>query len=254
MKELLYALNRTVLIRAKRETVFAYFTDSARWAAWWGEGSKIDPRPGGEVHIRYPGNVEVKGEVVEIAAPERIVFTYGFVSGMPVPASSTRVTIALEETRAGTRLALTHAFPDEKVRDEHVQGWRYQLAIFANLVTNAANKRADKIADAWFEAWSSTDADERRTFFEGATTEDVTFRDKYGCVDTRADLVAHVDAVHAFMPGSRIVRDGATIHCQGTFLVDWIATLADGKPAGRGTNVFELDPHGRVVAATGFWR
>ena len=24
-----------------------YFTDNTRWAAWWGPGSTIDPRPGG---------------------------------------------------------------------------------------------------------------------------------------------------------------------------------------------------------------
>ena len=36
-----------VRIEADRETVFRYFTDSGRWAAWWGAGSTIDPRPGG---------------------------------------------------------------------------------------------------------------------------------------------------------------------------------------------------------------
>jgi hypothetical protein len=140
------------------------------------------------------------------------------------------------------------------VRDEHVQGWRYQLAVFASLVTNAANKGADKLADAWFDAWSSSDAAERSAFFDSATTADVSFRDKYGNVATRAELIAHVDAVHKFMPGMKIARDGATRHCQGTVLVDWTAKMADGKPAGNGTNVFELDADGRITAATGFWR
>src|SRR5262249_5445683 len=47
MTELTHSLNRTVVIRAMPETVFRYFTDSARWAAWWGHGSTIDARPGG---------------------------------------------------------------------------------------------------------------------------------------------------------------------------------------------------------------
>ena len=44
-------LERTVLVQAPREIVFNYFTDSARWARWWGQGSTIEPRPGGAVHI-----------------------------------------------------------------------------------------------------------------------------------------------------------------------------------------------------------
>ena len=74
---LTHTLDRTVLIRADRDLVFRFFTDNARWAAWWGAGSSIDARRGGRVFIRYPGGVEVSGEVVEIAEPERLVFTYG---------------------------------------------------------------------------------------------------------------------------------------------------------------------------------
>jgi len=39
-------LEVTVHIEAQPETVFSYFTDSVRWAAWWGAGSTIDARPG----------------------------------------------------------------------------------------------------------------------------------------------------------------------------------------------------------------
>ena len=39
-----HVVERTVTIAARRETVFRYFTDSERFAAWWGAGSTIDPR------------------------------------------------------------------------------------------------------------------------------------------------------------------------------------------------------------------
>ena len=68
MNDLPFRLERTVTIRAKRETVFRYFTDSARWAAWWGEGSTIDARPGGALYIRHPGGTESRGEIVELDA------------------------------------------------------------------------------------------------------------------------------------------------------------------------------------------
>ena len=59
--------------------------------------------PGGAVHIRFPNGVVAGGEVVEIAPVERVVFTFGFASGQPIPLGASRVTITLEETRAGDR-------------------------------------------------------------------------------------------------------------------------------------------------------
>src|SRR5690348_6107605 len=49
-----HELDRTIAIGAPAATVFEYFTDPARWAAWWGEGSTIDARPGGRVLVKYP--------------------------------------------------------------------------------------------------------------------------------------------------------------------------------------------------------
>ncbi|HUK17529.1 MAG TPA: SRPBCC domain-containing protein, partial [Bryobacteraceae bacterium] len=73
MDALTHSLDRTLVIQAAPETVFAFFTDSARWARWWGAGSTIDARPGGQMTIRYPTGVEVSGDVVEVEAPRRIV-------------------------------------------------------------------------------------------------------------------------------------------------------------------------------------
>src|SRR5205823_3575693 len=65
-------LDRTIVVEAPQPAVFRYFTDSERWAAWWGQGSTIDARPGGRVFIRYANGVEAAGEVVEVDAPSRI--------------------------------------------------------------------------------------------------------------------------------------------------------------------------------------
>ena len=155
-----HRLDRTLLIHARRETVFRFFTDSARWASWWGEGSSIDPRPGGAVVIRYPGAVEARGEIIEIAAPERFTFTYGYATGSPISPGASLVTIRLEAVGAGTRIHLTHAFTDAAVRDEHVQGWRYQLALFSNAVSNEVCANASDSVDAWLDAWSDADESE----------------------------------------------------------------------------------------------
>jgi uncharacterized protein YndB with AHSA1/START domain len=112
-----HSLDRTVTIQAPRETVFSFFTDNARWATWWGTGSTIEPRIGGRVYIRHPGNVEVSGEVLELRAPQQLVFTYGYQSGAPFPPGGSRVTITLRAVGSATELHLTHEFPDAASRD-----------------------------------------------------------------------------------------------------------------------------------------
>jgi len=248
-----YQLDRTVTIRAPRETVFQFLTDTPRWAAWWGAGSTIDPRPGGHMLIRYPGGTEVSGEVLEVDPPKRIVFSYGFVKGKPIPPGASKVTIRLDADTAGTLLSLTHEFGDEGTRNEHVQGWRYQLALFGNLVADSVNAGAADLVDAWFDAWADPDADRRQQTLSRIAMPDLHFRDRFGCTDGTADLMPHIAAAQHFMPGLRMSRDGAVRHCQGTVLADWTARGADGQDRGRGTNVFLLGPDGRIESVTGFW-
>jgi uncharacterized protein YndB with AHSA1/START domain len=251
--DLPYSLERNVLIRARRTVVFKYFTDSARWAAWWGAGSKIDPVPGGRVLIRYPNGHEAGGEVLAIEPTQRIAFSYGYASGEPFPLGASRVEIELTDDPAGTFLHLRHHLADAALRDHHVQGWRYQFAVFANVVADEVNAGAAEIVDAWLGAWSEPDASKRGALLAKTVRQEIRFRDRYSTIDGLADLEPHLAAVHAFMPGSRLEREGKVRHCQGTVLADWIAKGADGKEMGRGTNVFTLDPEGRLVEVVGVW-
>lgn len=248
-------LERTVVIQATPETVFRFFTDSARWATWWGPGSTIEPRPGGRVYIRHRDGTESGGEVVDVVAPSRLVFTYGFASGTPMPNGASRVTILLEPDRAGTRLRLRHEFPDvaEAVRDEHVQGWRFQLSLFANAVSDEVNAGAAALVDRWFDAWADPDAARRERTLAEIATPGVRFQDQYSNLDGLADLLPHIAASQRFMPGIRLTRNGAVRHCQGMALSDWVLVTADGQPKGRGTNAFVFGPTGTIEWVTGFW-
>jgi uncharacterized protein YndB with AHSA1/START domain len=242
-----------VTIAARRETVFRYFTDRERFAAWWGAGSTIDPRPGGAVRIRYPNGVEAGGEVVEIAPPERIVFTFGYESGQPVPKGGSRVTMTFAETPAGTVVRLRHDLPTAAARDAHVQGWRYQLAVFANVAARDAHSGAAALADRFFALWAETDEVRRGDGLAAIATEGLEFRDAHSCTAGLDDLVAHVGASQRFLPGLALERQGEARQCQGTVLVDWAAKGPDGAVRARGTNVFELAPDGRIARVTGFW-
>jgi uncharacterized protein YndB with AHSA1/START domain len=247
-----HGLDRTVVIQAAPQTVFSFFTDNDRWASWWGTGSTIEPRAGGRVYIRHPNGIESSGEVVEVQPPTRIVFTYGFNSGNPMPPGSSRVTIRLEPAGEGTRLDLRHEFAESAVRDEHIQGWRYQLSVFGNVVADLVNAGASDLVDAWCAAWSETDPAARGAKLAAIATADVTFRDRFGLLDGIVDLVPHIGATQRFMPDMRLERRGDVRHCQGMILTDWVALAGDGQERGSGTNVFTLRG-GRIASATGFW-
>jgi len=253
MPELTHLLERSLLIEADRATVFRYFTDSNRWAAWWGAGSSIDARPGGSVLIRYPNGVQVMGEVLEIVEPERIVFTYGYETGKPIPAGASRVTILLEALKGGTRLHLSHAFAEPEVRDQHAQGWRFQLSLFANLLADEVNSGAEGKIDAWYAAWSIQDSAERMRSLEAGASPEVRFRDRYARIDGTEELNDHIAATLRFMPGLFMKRKGAARHCQHTVLADWVVRGADGAERMSGVNVFGLDANGRIQSVTGFW-
>jgi len=248
-----HRLERTVVIRARREIVFGFFTDPARWASWWGAGSTIEARPGGRLIIRYPNAVEACGEVTELVVPERITFTYGYASGHPIPPDGSIVTIRLQAEGSHTRLHLMHAFAAAGVRDHHVQGWRYQLSLFANIVANEVYAGASDTVDAWFQAWSDPDAAAREATLTRVAAPDVCFQDRFSLIDGVADLIAHLDAAQRFMPGIRLQRHGEVRHCQGVVLADWVALAAGGEERARGTNVFVLNPNGCIESVTGFW-
>ena len=250
MTPLPHRLDRTVVIAAKPETVFRFFTDSARWASWWGAGSTIDARPGGKMYIRHPNGIETVGEVLEVRGPEQIVFTYGYASEQGIPPGGSRVTIRIEPDGAGTRLHLTHEFAEESARDHHVQGWRFQLSVFANVVANEVHAGAAELVDAWFAAWAEADESRRAESLARIGTPGIRFRDRFSLLEGQADLIAHIGASMRFMPGMRLQRKGGIRHCQGTVLADWTVAGNDGREAGSGTSVLQLTADGRIDAVT----
>jgi uncharacterized protein YndB with AHSA1/START domain len=251
--DLIHNLERKILICAKRSTVFRYFTDSKRFAAWWGEGSTIEGRTGGTMSIRFPNGILASGKILEIQPPERIVFSYGFDLGKPIPPEGSRVTITLDEVPGGTQVTLYHELSDATVRDEFIQGWRYQLALFANVASREQHSDVQNTIDAYFELWNTVDPDARRQRMDTLLEKEVSFQDKYSCTNGLEDLNGHLSAIHQFMPGLIISRNGEVQECQGVALARWIARKTDGTEVSKGTNFFLLSPEGRIRRVTGFW-
>src|SRR5687768_4138292 len=238
---------------ARSATVLPPFSSTPDSHPCCAAASTIAARPGGQLLIRHPNGVEVAGEVIDVRAPERIVFTYGYASGKPIPPNGSQVTIRLDGHPAGTLLQLTHEFTDAEQRDQHVQGWRFQLSLFANAVANTINANAAETVDRWFAAWSDPQTASREATVDAISTKDMQFYDRFSSMAGEEDVKAHLAAVHKFMPGMRLERRGDVRHCQSHVLADWVALGADGQERGRGTNLFVLDPDGRIAQVTGFW-
>ena len=246
-----YPLERVISIDASPDTVFNFFTDPELWAKWWGTGSTIEPRAGGRLLIHHANGVEVTGEVLEVDVPNRIVFTYGYTTGTMVGQS--RVTIGVEPAGGSTRVRLVHEFEEETARDQHVQGWRHQLALLANVVTDFLHQGAPTLIDRWFAAWSSPDRDVRERTFEALATPAVRVEDRFSRFEGLEDLFGHVRAVQQFMPGIRIERRGVPRRSQWTVLADWAAVADSGEVRSTGTNVFTFDGSKRIDSVIGVW-
>jgi len=250
-----FSLERELVIRAPRAVVFRFFTDSARFASWWGAGSSIEGRVGGALRVAFPGGGGfASGEVLELVAPERIVFTYGYEgAGKPIAPGASRVTVTLAEHPHGTKLHLRHEVADASTRDQHVQGWRYHLSVFANVASNEALVGAGAAVQRWFSAWNEGDAVKRAAALGALVRDDIVFQDAYSATSGRDDLVAHVAAAKLHMPGLSMEPCSDVRHCQGTALADWLVKTPDGKTMAKGTNVFELAPDGRFTRIVGLW-
>lgn len=115
---------------APPEKVWAHLTEPALMAQWFCPNPSLetactlDVRPGGAWRCAM-GPYVVSGEYVEVAAPTRLVFTWGWEhDDDPV----TTVTVTLTPADGGTRLLLEHAETAPDVgQDGHEGGWTVTL-------------------------------------------------------------------------------------------------------------------------------
>ncbi len=244
---------REIVINARRETVFAFFTDSGHWASWWGKGSTVDPKPGGAVLIAHPGDVRASGVVKEIVPLERFVFSYGYEGeGRPIAPGGSTVIVTLADAPGGTKVTLRHTgLPDLETAREHEQGWRYQMSVLSKAATQVEHAAANERADRWFALWGEGDPAKRKAAF-GEMTDDVMFHDQYSALFGKDDVDAQCAAAAIHMPGVRLFRVGNAVASHGSALVRWEARSAD-KTFGTGTNLFDFAPDGRIRRVVGFW-
>jgi glutathione S-transferase len=123
---------------APRERVFEAWTDPAFLRRWWAAvqgwttaAADVDLRPGGRYRLamRNPADgteYAVGGEYVEVAPPERLVYTWTWEGDAAIMAGSedTIVEVEFRDEAGSTAVVLTHRrFADDRIRDLHGEGW-----------------------------------------------------------------------------------------------------------------------------------
>ena len=150
------AVEHTIRIAARPETVFGYFTDPSRMVQWFGVEAMLDPRPGGICRITFdysdsaldaiaptlggfepsgaepPGPTVMTGRFVEVEPYRRITFTWGWEQELlAVPPHSTHVSVSLVDDDDGTLLSIVHERLPATSVAFHAAGWAHYLARLA---------------------------------------------------------------------------------------------------------------------------
>lgn len=124
--------------KAPPERVFAAFTEQALMQAWYGPEAltvphcEVDARIGGKYRVEMhapSGSVHiVTGVFKEIRAPDRLVYTWGWLNGAG-RGPETTVTLTFIPRDGGTDLTLEQSgFLTQEARDAHNHGWQSSLS------------------------------------------------------------------------------------------------------------------------------
>ncbi len=246
-----FIVRRSLVIAASREVVYRYFTDSERFARWWGAGSTIEAVVGGSYHIRYPNGSTAGGQVIELMPPERIVLSWGYDDpAQPIARGGSRVVFTLSEVPEGTLLQLAHEVDTKEIHDAHVAGWRYQLAVFAHVVNSEQHADAARLATDFLRAWNELHPASCRHLIESVAAPDIIFQSMYGCTQGIEDLVEHIGNVHKHMAGITLAPVGTARRGMSTVLSDWEGVTPAGNSVMKGTNVIQLAADGRIKCVT----
>jgi uncharacterized protein YndB with AHSA1/START domain len=155
------AVSVEIEIAAPPERVFQALTDQKQLFTWWGSEPTVeltrfdmDPRPGGRYHYSCKpkpkadfgpvgeqlkqsgsGTFECHGEVLEIAPPRLLVWSW-LANWHEHPEHPTTVRWELTPTKKGTRVRVTHSgLANEPIsRKDYGQGWQGVVALLKNFL------------------------------------------------------------------------------------------------------------------------
>lgn len=130
-----FTVNSEIRIDAAPEAIFPFLTDPQKIVRWKGVDATVEASPGGVYRVNVTGVKHAVGEYLEVDAPNRVVFTWGWEGDEQLPPGSSTVTIELISDGDGTIVRLTHSGLPEGADAAQLQGWEHflpRLAIVAS--------------------------------------------------------------------------------------------------------------------------
>lgn len=113
----------SIEVSVTREIAFDYFIDPELLVAWIGDYAVLDARPGGEFTLDIEG-IPVRGQYLEVIAPERVVVSWGHAGSETLPPNSTTVQFTLTPSPdGGTHIEVEHRNLPVEHLPSHRIGW-----------------------------------------------------------------------------------------------------------------------------------
>ena len=139
------SIERQLSIAANLETVWEFLVDPDKMTRWMGLSATLEANVGGLYHCDVIPGHTARGEVIEVDAPRRLVFTWGWENNDGVPPGSSTIEIELTPQGEGTSLRFVHRdLPSAEAAKSHTHGWDHYLP---RLETAAAG--GDPGEDPW---------------------------------------------------------------------------------------------------------
>ncbi|WP_139004039.1 TIGR03086 family metal-binding protein [Arthrobacter crystallopoietes] len=119
--------DKTIHLPVSPDEAFALVTDPERLRRWQTVAARVDLRVGGEYRWTVTPGHHASGTFQEIEPGKRVVFTWGWESGMDLAPGASTVTITLEPDENGTSLRLEHEGLTDEQAAAHAEGWNHYL-------------------------------------------------------------------------------------------------------------------------------
>lgn len=121
------SFDKTIHLPVSADEAFALVTDPERLRRWQTVAARVDLRIGGQYRWTVTPGHHATGTFQEIEPGKRVVFTWGWESGMDLAPGASTVTITLEPDAEGTSLRLVHDGLTAEQAAAHAEGWNHYL-------------------------------------------------------------------------------------------------------------------------------
>ena len=132
------SLELTRVFNVPRDRVYAAWSSSEAMKQWFGPSTcnvveaDFEPKVGEQYRVKVNssemGDIDLAGSFREVSPPEKLVFTWQWLTEPMSQAGESLVTVEFVDLGTSTEIRLTHeGFPSDEARENHQEGWTSTL-------------------------------------------------------------------------------------------------------------------------------